>query len=92
MLSAIRFRKEDRKQLLPNGRVDALVLEQELSEFDRKHVLDYGSVSRRRRAALLRTARTLADLDGRLKMNRDDLEQATRLCLQSHRLIEEWRD
>jgi magnesium chelatase family protein len=88
---AIEFRRL-RGQSVPNSRLAPEVIEESLSDFDRDQTLKTAARSRRRRAALLRVARTLADLRSSKAVSSEDLEQARILTVQTHRMLEEWTD
>lgn len=88
---AIEFRKA-RGQTVPNSRLAPEILEEGLSEFDRTHILKSAARSRRRKSALLRVARTLADLRLSNKINSEDLERARALTVETHRTLEDWTD
>ena len=89
---AISFRKTKRRQVIPNGRINPEVLAEQISAFEHQYLFDCRSLSKRRRSAVLRAARTLADLEECLPIERRHLERALQLCVDNHRLIEEWRD
>jgi magnesium chelatase family protein len=92
VFQAICFRKDVRKQAVPNNYAETDPFESELTTFQRRHGLNALAMSRRRRIFVLRTARTLADLEQRERISGDDLERALVLCLENHRLIQEWRE
>jgi magnesium chelatase family protein len=81
-----------RNQKVPNARLLSEVIEESLDPFLRNHVLAHAARSRRRKAALLRVARTAADLRGAEKIELDDFDVAQRLCVETHRLLEQWRE
>lgn len=89
--AAIAFRKA-RGQSVPNARLSAEVIEGSLEDFDRTHVLKSAARSRRRKAAVLRVARTLADLRLSTRISSDDLERARVLTVETHRTLENWTD
>lgn len=84
--------RASRGQSVPNARLMPEVIEDSLEPFARDVLLKRVVRSRRRRAAVLRVARTVADLRGSERVEPDDLETATRLCVDTHRLLEDWRD
>jgi magnesium chelatase family protein len=87
--SAIEFRKKARGQLLPNAQIPSSEFEQSLTDFQRQHLLDDATLpSRRRRDAVIRVSRTLADLEGSVSIENRHLDQANRLCVYPHRLLE----
>ncbi len=88
---AIAFRKK-RGQLVPNSQLAPELLEESLSDFERTHILKSAARSRRRKSALLRVARTLADLRESTQMNLADLERARVLTVETHRTLEDWTD
>lgn len=89
---AIEFRQRARAQWVPNAKLDSDSIEASLSDFQRAELLTPASRSRRRRASLLRVARTLADLEERERIENRDLDEAVHLSVRSHRLLEEWND
>lgn len=89
--NAIAFRRE-RGQTVPNSRLMPEVIEDSLTPFDRKHLLKVAARSRRRRAALLQVARTLADLRLSPQIETQDLERARQLSVQTHRILEDFVD
>ena len=86
---AIGFRKYARSQELPNAWIDPDTIEASLGSFQQDQVL-HGVhwTSRRRLAATLRVARTLADLDQCEKIANSHLERALDLCVRNHRALE----
>ncbi len=85
--NAIEFRKE-RGGLAPNAYADAAILEASLTEFQRDTLLsDIRRVSRRRLIAVLRVARTIADLDARIAISSEDLDEAIRFAYRRHELL-----
>lgn len=88
---AIAFRRA-RGQIVPNSRLAPEPIEETLGEFEIQHILKTAARSRRRRAALLRVARTLADLRESTMISIADLERAREMTVQTHRLLEEWTD
>jgi magnesium chelatase family protein len=86
---AIEFRKS-RGQTVPNARADASELGKTLTDFQRKNLRHTGS--RRRQNALLRVARTIADLRGEPLIEEVDLAEAGALTLNTHLQLEEWRE
>lgn len=88
---AIRLRK-NRGQEESNARLADETLLESLNEFQRKEIISSLRLSRRRRAAILRVARTVADLDGSIEIRNEDLEKALEYCTEAHRLLEEWQD
>ena len=88
--AAIEFRRTERGQLEPNARADVDVFESSLSAFQAKHLLSSGLPSRRRREAVVRVARTLADLRGDHAIANEDLDVAIRLAVRTHRSLEDW--
>jgi magnesium chelatase family protein len=88
---AIDFRRA-RGQSVPNARLAPEVIEDTLGAFELEHIVKTTARSRRRRAALLRVARTLADLRLSNEISIADLERAREMTVQTHRLLEEWTD
>ena len=88
---AIEFRRA-RGQTIPNGRLVPELIEESLSNFDRKHILISAARSRRRKAAMLRVARTLADLRQSEQIEMTDLERARALTIETHQILEDWVD
>ncbi len=87
---AIAFRREARGQTVPNARVEADLIESSLTKFQSKHLLESGMHSRRRREAVLRVARTLADLRLDSSIENQDIDAALRLSVRTHRSLEDW--
>lgn len=81
-----------RGQRVPNARLLPDVIEETLEPFVRNHILRSAARSRRRKTAVLRVARTVADLRGSQSIGVEDLEKAGGLCVETHRLLEEWRE
>lgn len=86
---AIAYRKA-RGQIVPNSMLTPEVIEDSLGDFEHTIIDRISARSRRRRAALLRVARTLADLRESAAISHEDLEQARILTVQTHRTLEEW--
>jgi magnesium chelatase family protein len=84
----IRFRIEERKQTAPNAHASPELIEEGLSEFQRSQLMGMNLGSRRRRASILRVARTSADLRCSMQIGDEDFETAIRLSLEAHRLLE----
>ena len=72
---ALEVRKK-RKQTKPNARLQWEELSSQVDPFTLKHIMPSETGSKRRRIALLRAARSLADLDKREKINSKDIQQA----------------
>jgi magnesium chelatase family protein len=89
--AAVAFRKA-RGQIIPNGRLMSESLIENLSRFQKKTLAEIAGRSRRRKNAVVRVARTLADLNLNKTISDRDLDQAIRLSWESHRLIEEWHE
>jgi Mg-chelatase subunit ChlI len=89
--NAIEFRRA-RGQSVPNSRLLSEVIEESLNRFQRDHLVKTTARSRRRRAALVQVARTLADLRGALTITNDDIEQARVLTVHTHRMMEDVSD
>lgn len=87
---AIAFRKTARGQEVPNSRLDSEEIASALNPFQLKHLLDGGMHSRRRREAVLRVARTLADLRESNEIANEDIDHAIRLSVRTHRSLEDW--
>ncbi|RYZ64210.1 MAG: ATP-binding protein, partial [Proteobacteria bacterium] len=81
-----------RGQAVPNARLMPEVIEDSLDSFSRNHLFKSGARSRRRKAALLRVARTAADLRGSQTIEIEDFNLSTKLCIDTHRLLENWRE
>lgn len=79
---AIAFAVRERNQTVPNGSLDVSLIEKELDSFTLKHLIPSTLQSYRRYQALLRVARTLADLEQSSKVSRSHLEQAAQYCIQ----------
>ena len=89
---AIEFRR-DRGQTEPNGWTDTEDIIDRLTPYQRTQFLDdVPWASRRRRIAMLRVARTLADLDHSACIRDEDLVRALELCARTHRMLEESND
>lgn len=88
---AIRFRRA-RGQERPNARLPADEIEKSLTPVQREMLVGLSSLSRRRKAAVLRVARTLADLRLSAEIEREDLAQAFRYAIEPFQLLEEWSD
>ena len=81
-----------RGQQVPNSRLMPEVIEDSLDDFLRAYLQNSGIRSRRRRAAVLKVARTAADLRGSQTLDRKDIDLAHKLCVDTHRLLENWRE
>ena len=68
------------------------VIEDSLPAFERNHLLKTAARSRRRKAALLQVARTLADLRLSERVEACDLEGARELSVQTHQILEQFTD
>ena len=68
--------RKRRKQEVPNGRLSWGDLSSQVDSFILKNLMPAGMGSHRRRLALLRVARTLADLDQRERVEPMDVEKA----------------
>lgn len=90
--AAIDFRVRTRAQRVANARLDPDVIEGALSLFQRTELLGAAGGSRRRKAAVLRVARTIADLRGSQAIEHRDLERAVFHCLRAHRCLEQAMD
>lgn len=89
---AIFFRQTKRAQNEPNSRLTEAALEKWLGDFQMRFGLPEVLRSRRRRVAILRVARTLADLRESEKISNHDLDEAAALCVRTHSLLQSWRD
>jgi len=91
---AIEFRRRARHQELPNQLVPFANLEAELSPFHREYFLEgiAHQGSRRRFEAVVRIARTLADLAASPHLRPADLDDALAFGSRGHRVLEEWRE
>lgn len=86
---AIHFRKCERGITIPNGWIDPESIAETLTPFQRREILaDLPLASRRRRASVLRVARTLADLDESEKIRETHLARAIHVCVRNHHLLE----
>jgi len=90
--AAIDFRIRTRGQRVANARLDPDAIEGALSLFQRTELLGAAGGSRRRKAAVLRVARTIADLRGSQAIEHRDLERAVFHCLRAHRCLEQAMD
>ena len=73
---------EKRKQTKPNGRLSLQELEDSLTRFLKKEVQPMAAIpSKRRKKALLKTARTLADLEEKKDIELSHIEKAKELSL-----------
>jgi magnesium chelatase family protein len=90
---ASEFRLRTRGQTRPNAYLHPADIEATLSSFQISQclqVLDMGS--RRRRDAVLRVARTCADIALRETIDHEDLDKALSLSFRGHKLLEDWRE
>ena len=87
--AAVDFRQA-RGQSVPNARLMPEAIEAGLSSFQMKHLISGGARSRRRRDAVVRVARTLADLRQSEVISNEDLERSLKLSVRVHRKLEEW--
>lgn len=91
--AGIAFRRSDRGQQEPNGWTDPEVIAKTLTPFQRRGIIDDLPVtSRRRRAAVLRVARTLADLEQSRQIRECHLAKAIKVCVRSHHDLETSND
>ena len=74
--SAITFRKQYRQQMLPNALIADDIAEAWVKKYDLESVMPELRMSRRRRMALVKIARTLADLEAREAMSPQHIDQA----------------
>lgn len=81
-----------RGQNKPNAFACEDAIEATLTDWQRKTQIMGLRLSRRRKAALLRVARTIADLDGSEVIGNRHLERAVHHTQHAHRLLEEWQD
>lgn len=79
---AVQFRKK-RKQQKPNGQLSLEELEKPIPAFILKNIMPSTAPSKRRYMAVLKVARTLADLQQREKISPQDIEQSTQFSLKS---------
>lgn len=91
---AIDFRRQTRGQKLPNQVVPFAELEADLSPFQREYFLEAIAThgSRRRFEAVVRLARTFADLGSSMRLRAADLDDAIALGSRGHQLLEECRE
>lgn len=89
---AVVFRTSSREQLMSNARVPSECIERNLDAAVSLQLATLNSVSKRRRLAVLRLARTMADLDESVNIRIRDFDEAAQLTLETHRVLEEWRD
>jgi magnesium chelatase family protein len=89
---AIWFRKERRGQLVPNGKLSESMLESQLGSTEKRSMFPEGLRSGRRRLAIMRVARTLADLRGSELISSRDLEEAAELSWRTHERLQAWRE
>ena len=80
VLKADEFRRK-RKQTKLNARLSLCEVESLVSDFLKQTQLSTGLPSKRRRTAVLKTARTLADLSGDIEIQARHIEQAKQLSL-----------
>jgi magnesium chelatase family protein len=86
---AVEFRKSDRGQLEPNGWAEPEIIARTLTSFQRQNILeDLPMSSRRRQSAVLRVARTLADIETTRKISDRHLAKAVKICVRNHHLLE----
>ena len=81
VIKASRFRCDKRGQKEVNARLSLQELESSLSSFLRETQLSIGISSKRRKKAVLKVARTLADLSGEIEITAPYIEQAKELSL-----------
>ena len=81
VIKAFNFRCKKRKQKEVNARLSLQELESSLSSFLRETQLSTGVSSKRRKKAILKVARTLADLDEEMEITAQYIEQAKELSL-----------
>jgi len=89
---AVEFRQAKRNQLFSNARVPIEDLETSLDPVLRLQMQTLTTQSKRRRMAVLRVARTLADLESSESIRIVDFNEASQIALESHQALEEWRD
>lgn len=89
---ATAFRREIRQQSLPNGRLPLDSILENLSGLQR-HFIDQAlqGYSMRRKLAVLRVARTLADLDLSESLRNQHLDRAFQLAFEGHQLLANFR-
>lgn len=90
---AIRFREKRREQKVANAYLDVAGIEAALSsavQMELDTVLEGASF--RRREAVLRVARTLADLRESAAIEFSDFDKALQMAWEGHKLLEDWRD
>ena len=81
VIKAHDFRLNKRKQKEVNARLSLQELESSLSPFLKETQMSTGLSSKRRKKAVLKVARTLADLDGKMEITAPYIEQAKELSL-----------
>lgn len=86
--AAVEYRVRTRGQLHPNTTLGEDEVRKGLTAFQQKHLLPMGGLSRRRSLALLRVARTFADLDASDEIRNEHLEKATEITFRSFRELE----
>jgi magnesium chelatase family protein len=91
--SATEFRVQKRRQAEPNSRIGTTELRESLTAFQRQQILaPLVGQSLRREQAVLRVARTFADLRSSIGIGNEDLNKALQLCFHSHQLLDQWRE
>jgi predicted ATPase with chaperone activity len=97
-LRAIRFRREVRGQTVPNAFLSGEQIRSKIMQSMDPFVLEHLQVdpqvsdSMRRKEAVLKLARTIADLRESPEISALDLDEAISLGLRGHKLLGEWRE
>lgn len=86
--AAIEYRVRARGQMQPNSVLAEEDLRRWLTRFQLTHLMPAGGLSRRRLVALLRVARTFADLDASEAIANEHLEQAMAITFRNFRELE----
>lgn len=86
--AAVAFRLRTRGQISPNSFLEEDEIRKGLTRFQLTHLMPMGGISRRRQVALLRVARTFADLDESEGISNEHLERANAIAFRSFKELE----
>lgn len=81
------FALKNRGQQHPNSKSDANSIERSLDEFIKSNLMPDTGTSHRRKLALLKVARTIADIEGSEKIKPNHLQQSANYTLQPFNMI-----